>query len=238
MNKKNNDQNNFQWYIATTYSGREDSVVRDLQAKIKALNLDEDVKTIRVFKVKTTTEKIFDASNPPPAHMRNSKNIRWEAGNKPGTYKKIESKIINKFPGYIFIEMILNDKVWLAIRNSFYITGFIGSSGKGAKPIPMSSEELEAMLKDDPNIQLEDGEAISDIVEPEIKKEDHEEETFDTDLDVGDEVKVKLGQWKDQIGIIKFIDYKTGNIMISTDFLGSENLIEVKIDNVEKVLNE
>ncbi|MBR4485874.1 hypothetical protein IKS57_00620 [bacterium] len=58
----------------------------------------------------------------------------------------------------------------------------------------MSSEELEAMLKDDPNIQLEDGEAISDIVEPEIKKEDHEEETFDTDLDVGDEVKVKLGQ--------------------------------------------
>jgi transcription antitermination factor NusG len=52
MTKKNKDQSNFQWYIATTYSGREDSVVRDLQAKIKALNLDEDVKTIRVFKEK------------------------------------------------------------------------------------------------------------------------------------------------------------------------------------------
>lgn len=237
MTKKNKEQSNFQWYIATTYSGREDSVVRDLQAKIKALNLDEDVKTIRVFKVKSVTEKIFDASNPPPAHMRNSKNIRWEAGNKPGTYKKIESRIINKFPGYIFIEMILNDKVWLAIRNSFYITGFIGSSGKGAKPIPISSEELETMLKEDPNIQLEEGEVVSDIVESTIKK-DEEEELLAINLDVGDEVKVKLGQWKDQIGIVKLVDYKTGNITISTDFLGSENLIEVKYDNLEKIIQE
>ncbi|MBQ3621611.1 transcription termination/antitermination protein NusG [bacterium] len=116
-------------------------MVQDLISKIKALDLDQFVKAIKVVKVKKIIEHIYDHNNPPPAHMRNTKNIRWVT-DKPGIYKKIETKIVNKFPGYIFIKMDLNDKVWLAIRNSFYVTGFVGSSGKGAKPIPISDKDL------------------------------------------------------------------------------------------------
>lgn len=226
----NNDEKKYQWYIATTYSGREDSVVRDLQAKIKSLNLDDAVKTIRTFKEKIVNEKIFDASNPPPAHMRNSKNIRWESGTRPGTYKKIETHIINKFPGYIFIEMILNDKVWLAIRNSLYITGFVGSSGKGAKPIPISSGELQLMFQNDlPSNKNED------VVVKESDGENSDVETIDIDFKIGEHVKIISGDWKDQIGVIKSINNKTGMITIDIEFLGSLNTINTHFENISKV---
>lgn len=225
MREKDN-LDNYQWYIATTYSGREDSVVNDLLAKIKSLDLDKDVSRICTFKTKKVTERIFDASNPPPAHMRNSKNIRWEAGNKPGTYKKIETKIINKFPGYIFIKMILNDKVWLAIRNSFYITGFVGSSGKGAKPIPVSEDELKAMSLDDPNFYDE----LNDVGNKST------ESTPTNDLwKVGNSAKIIEGQWKDRVGTITNIDEKTGTITLDVDILGSVNKVNVVASELEKI---
>ena len=83
-----NQDNKYLWYIATTYSGREDSVVQDLISKIKALDLDQFVQAIKVVKVKKIIEHIYDHNNPPPAHMRNTKNIRWVT-DKPGVYKKV-----------------------------------------------------------------------------------------------------------------------------------------------------
>lgn len=229
--KKNDNVGKYQWYIATTYSGREDSVVNDLLAKIKSLDLDKDVSRICTFKTRKVTEKIFDASNPPPARMRNTKNIHWETGSKPGTYKKIETKIVNKFPGYIFIKMILNDKVWLAIRNSFYITGFVGSSGKGAKPIPISEEELKMMSVDDPTFYSEVNEEQNDTST--LNKND-----TDTDISmwkVGSSVKIINGEWKDKIGVITNIDEKSDVITLDVDMLGSLNKVEVKPEDLESV---
>lgn len=230
--KQNSNISKYQWYIATTYSGREDSVVRDLHAKIKSLNLLEYVKTIRTFKTKVITEKLFDSSNPPPAHMRNSKNIRWEKGNRPNTYKKIETRIVNKFPGYIFIEMVLNDKVWLAIRNSLYITGFVGSSGKGAKPIPISSDELQIMLFDDPLSTNSDSDKTKQSETNSKFENNLDDKLIDIEFEIGQHVKITDGDWKDQIGIIKNIDNRTGIVTIDIEFLGSLNTINTSYTNL------
>ena len=246
--------NKYLWYIATTYSGREDSVVDDLISKIKALDLDQFVKAIKVVKVKKIIEHIYDHNNPPPAHMRNTKNIRW-VSDKPGIYKKVETKIVNKFPGYIFIKMDLNDKVWLAIRNSFYVTGFVGSSGKGAKPIPISDKDLLVLsdtLENNKPMEVEtqsieaktnvyDGTQDAKIheqyeqlneatnsVEPEAQVEDIIEIPFK----VGQKVKILDGSFKDTEATVLSVDHKKGKVFIKYRFMENELTGEVDPESI------
>lgn len=250
--------NKYLWYIATTYSGREDSVVDDLISKIKALDLDQFVKAIKVVKVKKIIEHVYDHNNPPPAHMRNTKNIRWVT-DKPGIYKKVETKIVNKFPGYIFIKMDLNDKVWLAIRNSFYVTGFVGSSGKGAKPIPISDNDLKSLrdtlennkpmeeekqtIEAKTNIydetqdakiheQIEQLNEQTDSVDPQAEVEDIIELPFK----VGQKVKILDGSFKDTDATVLAVDNKKGKVFIKYKFMENELTGEVNPESI--ALNE
>ncbi len=135
----------FQWYIATTLIGSEESLFSSLMDKIKAYDFEDHVSDMKIITYKDIKIQYFDKNNPPPKSMKNSKHIKWEALDD-GRYKKTTTKVINKFPGYIFIKMIMTDKVWYIIRNTPGITGFIGSSGKGAKPIPISEYEIEDLF--------------------------------------------------------------------------------------------
>ncbi|MGL4617399.1 MAG: transcription termination/antitermination protein NusG [Mycoplasmoidaceae bacterium] len=140
-----------QWYIATTIMGSEESIYLSLLDKIKAYKFDDLVQEMRMIKYNDITIETFkDGSNPPPKTMRNTKNITWET-TPDGRYIKKTCRSVNKFPGYIFICMIMTDEVWYAIRNTPGVTGFIGSSGKGAQPIPISEFELSELFDPDKN---------------------------------------------------------------------------------------
>lgn len=250
--------NKYLWYIATTYSGREDSVVSDLISKIKALDLDQFVKAIKVVKVKKVIEHIYDHNNPPPTHMRNTKNIRWVT-DKPGIYKKVETKIVNKFPGYIFIKMDLNDKVWLAIRNSFYVTGFVGSSGKGAKPIPISDKDLSVLYDTLENnkpmtVETESIKANTNVYDETQDAKIHEqfeqlneqtdsvdqeavvEDVIELPFKVGQKVKILDGSFKDTDATVLAVDNKKGKVFIKYKFM--ENELTGEVDPESIVSNE
>lgn len=249
--------NKYLWYIATTYSGREDSVVEDLISKIKALDLDQFVKAIKVVKVKKIIEHIYDHNNPPPAHMRNTKNIRW-VSDKPGIYKKVETKIVNKFPGYIFIKMDLNDKVWLAIRNSFYVTGFVGSSGKGAKPIPISDKDLlvlsDTLENNKPmEVETQSIEAKTNVYDETQDAKIHEqyeqlneatnsvepeavvEDIIELPYKVGQKVKILDGSFKDTQATVLSVDNKKGKVFIKYRFMENELTGEVDPESISSL---
>lgn len=143
--------NEAQWYIATCIIGNEDVVYKELEDKIRAFRLNDVVKEIKLLKSREITIEVFDnKDNPPPKLMRNTKSITWTTlpGNR---YKKTRIREINRFPGYIYIKMIMEEQAWYVIRNTFGITGFVGSSGKGAKPIPMSEFEVERLFNEASN---------------------------------------------------------------------------------------
>lgn len=142
------------WYIATTIIGTEDVVYKNIEDKIRAYGLTDFVKEIKLLKSRECIVEIFDnKNNPPPKTMKNTKFITWETlpGNR---YKKTRIREVNTFPGYIYIQMIMTQEVWYAIRNTHGITGFVGSSGKGAQPIPMSESEVKILFDENKSKEI------------------------------------------------------------------------------------
>ncbi|WP_033159882.1 transcription termination/antitermination protein NusG [Mycoplasmoides alvi] len=132
-----------QWFVTTCTNGNEDTVIKNLKAKVQAMHFDEYIIDAKTIKRREIIEEIFDDNNPqklPPKSMRNSSNIKWKTlGN--GKYLKVKIIDRNKFPGYIYVKMIMNDDTWFAVRNAQNISGLVGSFGKGAKPIPITFDE-------------------------------------------------------------------------------------------------
>ena len=113
----NNDR---RWYIIQTYSGFENSVKEDLERRIETMGQQD-----YIFNVLIPEEEYEDT-------------------------KKDGTKVIKKrkmFPSYVFVEMIVTEKSWFIVRNTPKVTGFLGSSGKGAKPVPLPPEEINGILR-------------------------------------------------------------------------------------------
>lgn len=165
---KNEQQQTAKWYIATSIIGNEDVVYKNLEDKIRAYQLNDLVHEIKLLKTREITVEVFDnTTNPPPRLMRNTKSITWETlpGNR---YKKTKVREVNRFPGYIYIKMIMTPEAWYIIRNTFGITGFVGSSGKGAVPIPMSDSEVEFLFRPENNQDIIINKTGYDYVEPTV----------------------------------------------------------------------
>jgi len=109
-----------QWYVVNTYSGHENRVKENLEARVESFGIQELIFKILVAEVE-------------------------EIEVKPN--KKPVAKMTNLFPGYLFVQMIMTDEAWYIIRNTPGVTGFIGSSGGGAKPFPVSEQEMENIFK-------------------------------------------------------------------------------------------
>ena len=97
------------WYVVNTYSGHENKVKEKLDMRIQSMNMQDYI--FRVIVPEATETEIKD-------------------GKKKEKVKKL-------FPGYVLVEMIMTDEAWYVIRNTPGVTGFLGSSGKGAKPFPL-----------------------------------------------------------------------------------------------------
>ena len=112
--KKNNpvidDENEKRWYVVNTYSGHENRVKDNLEKRVESMGIQDSL-----FRVLVAEE--------PEIEIKNGKEVE---------------KMRNIFPGYVFVEMKMTDEAWYVVRNTPGVTGFIGSSGGGAKPFPVS----------------------------------------------------------------------------------------------------
>ena len=108
------------WYIIQSYAGMEYAAKRNLERRIVSMNMED---------------YIFNVLIPEEIHMEKKPN---------GEMKEV---IENPYPGYIFVDMIVTDESWFIVRNTPMVTGFLGSSGGRAKPVPVPPHEMIPILK-------------------------------------------------------------------------------------------
>src|SRR5690625_1582430 len=106
------------WYVIHTYSGYENKVKANLEKRVETMGMED---------------KIFQVLVP------EDEETEIKDGKKKTSMKKF-------FPGYVLTEMIMTDDSWYVVRNTPGVTGFVGSSGQGAKPIPLLPDEVDAIL--------------------------------------------------------------------------------------------
>ena len=111
--------NEKQWYVVNTYVGHENRVKDNLEKRLETMGISDNL-----FRIVVAEETAIDIKN-----------------------EKAKEVVRNIFPGYLFVEMIMTDEAWYVVRNTPGVTGFIGSSGGGAKPIPVKGPEIEAILR-------------------------------------------------------------------------------------------
>ena len=172
------------WYVVNTYSGHESKVKEKLEAKIESMGMQDYI--FRIVIPETTEVEVKD-----------------------GVKKE---KVKKMFPGYILVEMIMSDEAWYIVRNTPGVTGFIGSSGKGAKPTPLLPQEIDRILV---NMGMS-----------RVNVED--------DLKVGDNVSIVDGPFKGMIGRVDSIDSENNRLSIIIDLFGQETSVDVELFQVSK----
>ncbi|AGR41739.1 transcription termination/antitermination protein NusG [Spiroplasma diminutum] len=155
-------------------------------------------------------------------------DIRISKGPVVGKNNKINEK--NKFPGYLFINMNMTDETWFIVRNTPGVTGFIGSSGKGAKPLPLTVEEVSRMLEQNNNQQQKgDKSAKGDANQPKKEKV-----LFTANYNVKDVVRVKDGPFAGTEGQVMEMDFEKGVAVVNIELFGRITPTEFEFLNLEK----
>ena len=122
---------------------------------------------------------------------------------KGGTRKNVAKKM---FPGYVLVNMIMNDDTWYVVRNTRGVTGFVGP---GSKPVPLTEAEMKPLGIHSSNITV--------------------------DFEVGDSVTVVAGIWKDTVGQVQKIDFNKQTTTIKVEMFGSEIPVEISFAEVRKM---
>ena len=183
------------WYIVTTYSQHERKVADNLLKRIETLGLGDFISNVLVAEQEV---HVIDKETGLPSL------------NKDGTPK---TKMKNLFPGNIFVEMIMTDKVWYDVRNTPGVTGIAGSAGGGQKPTPVTKEEIEPVLK------------RMGIIDQSMYEH----------YSVGDAVRVIRGPLEGTEGKILSIDKDTGACRVETIFFGRSTPIDVDFSEIERL---
>ena len=126
--------------------------------------------------------------------------------------EKGKEKTKKMFPGYILVEMVMSDEAWFIVRNTPGVTGFIGSSGKGAKPFPLTPQEVDKILGSMGMSRLDIGKELA----------------------VGDMVKVVDGPFANMFGKIKTVDLANAKLEVALDLFGQETIVELSLSQIEK----
>ena len=174
-----------EWYVVNTYSGHENKVKEKLEMRASTMGMED-----YIFRIVVPEQKQIEV--------------------KDGVEKE---KITKMFPGYILVEMIMTDEAWFIVRNTPGVTGFIGSSGKGAKPFPLSNQEVDKILSNMGMSRID----------------------IESELAVGDSIKVINGPFANMFGKVKNIDLTTQKIEVSLDLFGQETIVEVEFNEIERV---
>ena len=172
------------WYVAHTYSGYENKVKMDLEKTIDNRGL-QDV----ILEVSVPMQPVIEVKN--------------------GVEKKTDKKM---FPGYVLVNMVMNDETWYVVRNTRGVTGFVGP---GSKPVPLTEDELVALGYS------------GNATKPKARLE--------VDLKEGDMVTVISGAWKDTVGVITAVNEKRKTVSINVEMFGRETKVELEFTEVKKV---
>ncbi len=120
----------------------------------------------------------------------------------------------NLFPGYLFVEMTMTDEAWYVVRNTPGVTGFIGSSGGGAKPFPVSNDEIESILR---RMGMSDKKLV-------------------VDFKVGDYVRILNGPFKQIEGKVDSMDNDNQSAMVLIVLFGRDTPTEISYNDLEKII--
>lgn len=172
------------WYVIHTYSGYENKVKTNLEKRVETMGMED---------------KIFQVLVP------EDEETEIKDGKKKVSMKKF-------FPGYVLTEMIMTDDSWYVVRNTPGVTGFVGSSGQGAKPIPLLPDEVDAILR------------RMGVEEPTIK----------IDFEIKDNVTVKDGPFANFTGTIEHIDIDRQTVKVHVNMFGRETPVELDFTQIEK----
>jgi transcriptional antiterminator NusG len=170
-----------EWYVIHSYSGYENKVMKNLHHRIESMDMQN-----KIFQVVVPTEE--------------------EVELKDGQRRTIERRV---FPGYILVEMILDEDSWYVVRNTPGVTGFVGS---GNKPTPLRQDEVDKIIK------------RMDAEVPKIK----------VSFKVGQKVRIVEGPFEDFMGTVDEIDLERARVRVLVNFFGRETPIELDFLQVER----
>lgn len=169
------------WYVIHTYSGYENKVSANLERKVHSLGMENEIFRIVI-------------------PMENDVEV------KDGKKRSVQRKV---FPGYVLVEMIVNDRSWYAVRNTPGVTGFVGS---GTKPIPLTDEEVRQIMR---SMGVDEG-------RPKI------------DFQLQQLVRLKTGPFADCVGKVAEINEERGKLKVLVDMFGRETPVEIDFTQVEE----
>jgi len=170
------------WYVLHTYSGYEENVAHNLKQRIESMDMED-----KIFNILVPTEKKIKIKN--------------------GKRKVIEEKI---FPGYVLVEMVVNDDSWYVVRNTPNVTGFIGT---GTTPTPISDKEVKELQK----------------------RMGVEEPKFKIDVSQGSPVKIIDGPFRNLEGKVVNVDEAKGKIKVLVSMFGRETPVELDFLQIKKI---
>ncbi len=172
---------NKRWYIVHTYSGYEERVQRALEQRIKFMDAED-----KIFKIEIPKEE----------------EIEIRGGQRRTVAKKV-------FPGYVLVQMQMDDDSWNVVRNTPGITGFVGS---GNKPTPLSEDEVHSILK-----RAEGS--------PQVK----------VGFRKGESVRVVDGPFTDFVGVVEEINVAKGKVKVMLTLFGRETSVELDFLQVQRL---
>ena len=173
------------WFIVQTYSGYENKVKTSLDQRVKQIDMGD-----RVFQVVIPTEEEIEI--------------------RDGQRKTVSKKL---YPGYVLVQMLMDDASWYVVRNTPGVTGFAGaSSDERARPVPLDDEEVARILR-----QMDQG-------TPRIN----------VGFAVGESVRVIDGPFIDFVGLVDEINLDKGKVRVMVSMFGRETPVELDFLQVEK----
>ncbi len=170
------------WYAIHTYAGYENAVVRNLKQRIDSLGMND-----KIFQVLVPTER----------------KIKIKGGKRVEEEEKV-------YPGYVLVDMVVDDESWYVVRNTPRVTGFVGS---GVTPVPLEQKEIDELMK----------RMSTETVKHKI------------DLSIGDTVSITDGPFKDLEGKIGEVDEERGKVRVLVPMFGRETPVELDFLQVRRI---
>ena len=166
------------WYVVHTYSGYENKVKANIEKTIENRHLEDEILEVRV-----PLQDVVEMKN--------------------GARRVVQKKL---FPGYVLINMVMNDDTWYVVRNTRGVTGFVGP---GSKPVPLTEAEMKPLGIQTENVSIDFGE--------------------------GDMIVVVAGAWKDTVGAMLSINDSKKTVTITVEMFGRETPVELSFAEVKKM---
>ncbi len=177
-------ENKKEWYVVNTYAGHENRVKENLEKRLETMGISDNL-----FRIVVAEETQIEVKN-----------------------EKSKEVVKNIFPGYLFVEMIMTDEAWYVVRNTPGVTGFIGSSGGGAKPIPVKGPEMEKILR----------------------RIGQSDKAVEVDFALGDNVKILSGPFSGMEGKIESMNDQTQIATVLIILFGRETPTDINYVDLAK----